>query len=243
MVAVAAPATPEELPMNLMHRTLLAGVGLVALAACGAEPARDKSRSTDPSGTQAAIPAPAKKETVKGLPGMPPVLDPKDVYAADRPDKLSPVVKDFPSRVYVPNSESEHRLRHRPEDVQDHRDHPRRPPAPARRPVLGPEDPLGQQQPRPHPHPHRPEDRQGGQGGRGPRPLQPLLHTPRQVRRRHGLPRPRTRLPRPAHHEADQDRAGHLLRRQPRRLLPRRPVLHRLLRVQRRAAEGRHRSR
>ena len=38
---------------------------------------------------------------------MPPVLDPKDVYAADRPNKLSPVVKDFPSRVYVPNTESD----------------------------------------------------------------------------------------------------------------------------------------
>ncbi|MET9967857.1 YncE family protein [Streptomyces sp. NPDC006356] len=107
MVAVAAPPTPEDLPMNLMHRTLLAGVGLVALAACGTEAARDRTRSTDPRGTQAAIPAPAKKETVKGLPGMPPVLDPKDVYAADRPNKLSPVVKDFPSRVYVPNTESD----------------------------------------------------------------------------------------------------------------------------------------
>ncbi|WP_372497434.1 YncE family protein [Streptomyces muensis] len=94
--------------MNLMHRTLLAGVGLVALAACGTEPARERTRSTDPRGTQAAaIPAPAKKDTVKGLPGMPPVLDPKDVYAADRPNKLSPVVKDFPSRVYVPNTESD----------------------------------------------------------------------------------------------------------------------------------------
>ena len=30
----------------------------------------------------------------------------EDIYAADRPNELSPVVKDFPSRVYVPNSES-----------------------------------------------------------------------------------------------------------------------------------------
>lgn len=48
-----------------------------------------------------------KKPVVDGLPGMPPVLDPKDVYAADRPNKLSPVVRDFPSRVYVPNTESD----------------------------------------------------------------------------------------------------------------------------------------
>ena len=40
------------------------------------------------------------------LPGMPPVLDPKDIYSADHADMLSPVVKDFPPRVYVPNTES-----------------------------------------------------------------------------------------------------------------------------------------
>nr|WP_229890783.1 YncE family protein [Streptomyces mashuensis] len=43
----------------------------------------------------------------QGLPGMPPLLDPDDLYAADRPNALSPVVKDFPSRVYVPNTESD----------------------------------------------------------------------------------------------------------------------------------------
>ena len=43
---------------------------------------------------------------VRGLPGMPPLLDPNDVYAADRPGALSPVVRDFPQLVYVPNTES-----------------------------------------------------------------------------------------------------------------------------------------
>ena len=37
------------------------------------------------------------------LAGMPPVLDQNDIYAADRPNQLSPVVKDMPERVYVPN--------------------------------------------------------------------------------------------------------------------------------------------
>jgi YVTN family beta-propeller protein len=37
---------------------------------------------------------------------VPAPLDPHDVYAADRPGRLSPVVRAFPSRVYVPNSES-----------------------------------------------------------------------------------------------------------------------------------------
>jgi len=37
---------------------------------------------------------------------MPPLLDPKNVYAADQANELSSTVKNFPSRVYVPNSES-----------------------------------------------------------------------------------------------------------------------------------------
>ena len=40
------------------------------------------------------------------LPGMPPVLNPNDIYSADRPNQLSPTVKAFPPRIYVPNSGS-----------------------------------------------------------------------------------------------------------------------------------------
>ena len=50
------------------------------------------------------------------------------------------------------------------------------------------------------------------------------------------------RLPRRAHHGGPQGRPGRLRRRQPRRLLRRRPVLHRQLRVLRRPAQGRHRA-
>jgi YVTN family beta-propeller protein len=41
------------------------------------------------------------------LPGMPALVDPHDVYAANRPGNLSPAVKGFPERVYVPNSGSD----------------------------------------------------------------------------------------------------------------------------------------
>src|SRR5436190_493791 len=41
------------------------------------------------------------------LPGMPPVLDAKNIYSADRAGMLSDAVKNFPSRVYVPNSKSD----------------------------------------------------------------------------------------------------------------------------------------
>jgi YVTN family beta-propeller protein len=87
-----------------VKHVLAASAVLTALAACGTD-ARDQA--TDQRTTKAAVPAPPKRKPVQGLPGMPPVLDPQDVYAADRPNKLSPVVKDFPSRVYVPNTESD----------------------------------------------------------------------------------------------------------------------------------------
>jgi YVTN family beta-propeller protein len=44
------------------------------------------------------------RKTIDTLPGMPAVEDPSDIYAADHAGHLSPVVRDFPSRVYVPNS-------------------------------------------------------------------------------------------------------------------------------------------
>jgi len=47
------------------------------------------------------------KAARNGLPGMPPLLDAHDLYAADRPGLLSPQVKDFPSRIYVPNTGSD----------------------------------------------------------------------------------------------------------------------------------------
>ena len=40
------------------------------------------------------------------LAGMPPVLDQNDIYAADRANQLSDVVKNMPERVYVPNHTS-----------------------------------------------------------------------------------------------------------------------------------------
>jgi YVTN family beta-propeller protein len=41
------------------------------------------------------------------LPGMPPVQDPNNLYSAAGKGMLSPTVKDFPARVYVPNSKGD----------------------------------------------------------------------------------------------------------------------------------------
>ena len=82
----------------------------VAVAGCGADrhgrgggrPASVPGPS--PRSGSAAPAAPARDTASGGLPGMPPPLDPHDVYAATRPGRLSPVVRRFPARVYVPES-------------------------------------------------------------------------------------------------------------------------------------------
>jgi YVTN family beta-propeller protein len=67
------------------------------LAGCGGSSDQGSSGPGDGSA--------ATKKSRAG-PGIPPLLDPDDVYAADRAGMLAPAVRRFPSRVYVPNSES-----------------------------------------------------------------------------------------------------------------------------------------
>ncbi|MFI6104142.1 YncE family protein [Streptomyces sp. NPDC051310] len=88
--------------LSKRSKSLLAAAVLAALAGCGGA----GHDGTEARSTKAAVPAPVPKKAPAGLPGMPPLLDPRDVYAADRPHMLSPVVRNFPSRVYVPNTTS-----------------------------------------------------------------------------------------------------------------------------------------
>jgi DNA-binding beta-propeller fold protein YncE len=71
----------------------------VLVTACGSG---GRSRSETPAATNLPHPhgraaAPAK---------VPPLISRHDVYAADRPGRLSSVVRRFPERIYVPNSRS-----------------------------------------------------------------------------------------------------------------------------------------
>ncbi|WP_406362692.1 hypothetical protein [Streptomyces sp. NBC_01579] len=97
------------LPLTKRTAALLGGVLIAVLAGCGTPAEKGKAEAAD---TEAAAPpvvpdnATSKRATPPGLAGMPPVLDPKDVYAADRAGMMSPVVKNFPARVYVPNTKS-----------------------------------------------------------------------------------------------------------------------------------------
>jgi YVTN family beta-propeller protein len=93
----------------------LAVAGLL-LTACNASGEQDDrvSSNAPPVGASAS-PAPTASSSTPSrsrsrahglLPGMPAPLSPNDVYAADRPGRLSPVVRNDPALVYVPNSES-----------------------------------------------------------------------------------------------------------------------------------------
>jgi DNA-binding beta-propeller fold protein YncE len=105
--------------MKLARRdtaTLLALGLLVPVLGCagatGRPPVVAASPPTPPARPEPAEPAPHPSPAppppvARGpLPGMPPVVDPDDIYSETRPGLLSPAVKDFPSLVYVPNSKS-----------------------------------------------------------------------------------------------------------------------------------------
>jgi len=97
-----------------MRRSWALGALLVVLlAGCGRDD-DDAPRSSGSTArpTQAATP-PSSSPTSRAvrtpttpLPGMPTPLNPRDVYAADRPGALSAVVRGDRSLVYVPNSRS-----------------------------------------------------------------------------------------------------------------------------------------
>ena len=74
---------------------------MVSLAFAGCS--RQEERASAAGGVAQAAGAPV---TANPLPGMPEVLNPEDIYSADRPGELSPVVRGYVARVYVPNTES-----------------------------------------------------------------------------------------------------------------------------------------
>ncbi|MFF3640585.1 YncE family protein [Streptomyces sp. NPDC002564] len=98
------PAARRAARPHLAKRTaalLAAGAALAVLAGCSGDRHADEALGTE------GIRKPARPKAAPGLPGMPPVLDPKDAYAADRPNALQPVSKTFLPRIYVPNTESD----------------------------------------------------------------------------------------------------------------------------------------
>jgi YVTN family beta-propeller protein len=90
-----------------MRLTLAVSAALSALfltVACSSSPQPGSAVAT--TGGAAAQSASGTGTTLNLLPGMPAVEDLNDIYSADRPNALSPVVKNYPSLIYVPNSKS-----------------------------------------------------------------------------------------------------------------------------------------
>ena len=101
-----------------MSRRLIAAAMLATLAtttACsgtpGPQPTATPAARRTTQGPSTSAPATTKKPATARsramLPGMPPPLQPNDVWAADRAGALSPAVRGMPERVYVPNSMSD----------------------------------------------------------------------------------------------------------------------------------------
>jgi DNA-binding beta-propeller fold protein YncE len=83
-------------------------VAALALSDCGGGGGGDSSSGpARPKGTASAKSRHARGSVEVPAPGrVPPILDRNNVYAADRPGLLSPVVRHDPALVYVPNSKS-----------------------------------------------------------------------------------------------------------------------------------------
>ena len=90
------------------NRGLTAGALFAMLLVAGCS-SSGVGHPTGTVGRRTAAPKPASGpavDTSSSLPGMPAVLDSRDIYSADRAGRVSPAVHGFPSLVYVPNSKS-----------------------------------------------------------------------------------------------------------------------------------------
>src|SRR3954469_16673840 len=84
-------------------RILPLALALALSAACTTTPVRHHaSAATRPSVVSSPFAPPSAASTT-----IPPLLDPHDVYAADRPGLLSPEARLARALVYVPDSEDE----------------------------------------------------------------------------------------------------------------------------------------
>jgi YVTN family beta-propeller protein len=87
-----------EVTVRNLHQRLYRNL-FVALATAVFATAIPFTRAAEQAGSSAA-------RTVQTLPGMPPVVDPSNLYSEIRSDRLSPIVAKHLSRVYVPNRSS-----------------------------------------------------------------------------------------------------------------------------------------
>ena len=190
---------------------------------------RPPPRSRRPAPRHNRRPTPSTKK-IDTIPGMPPVVDPSNLYSETATGKMSDAVKGALTRVYVPNRRVEHGVGDRPVDDAGRRHVRRRAQPAARRAVVGPQDAVGHEQ-RARARTDgtlTPIDPNTGKPGQSVVVDDPynMYFTPDGKYGHHrGRGAEAARLPRPAHDEGGElaRRAG-VLGRQPRRLPDRRPV-------------------
>jgi YVTN family beta-propeller protein len=100
----------RRLAATAVRALALAVAATLACAGCGIQVASNPraavSIAAPRPATSTGIAASGNASPDSALPGMPPLLDPQDLYAADRPNALSPAVRNDLRRVYVPNHAS-----------------------------------------------------------------------------------------------------------------------------------------
>src|SRR5215813_5673673 len=85
---------PWEVAVRLLEHVFRAGLVTMMSLACVT------------AGSPGSAAAQQGGRPIETVPGMPPVVDPSNLYSETRPDKLSPAVANALPRVYVPNLKS-----------------------------------------------------------------------------------------------------------------------------------------
>jgi YVTN family beta-propeller protein len=93
---------PSPVPSTTHARVALAVLAATLLAGCGSSRSDHSTSTRAKASTTTRMTAAAKPPRY----AVPPLPNPRNVYAADRPGLFSPAVRNFLSLVYVPNSES-----------------------------------------------------------------------------------------------------------------------------------------
>jgi YVTN family beta-propeller protein len=99
VAAIAVMAVVSRLKADTSHH---ARAQAPAAAASHASPAPHSPPAARAVAARWPVAGPA--DLSRPLPGMPPVTDPANIYAAAGPDMLGPAVRGVPYRIYVPNS-------------------------------------------------------------------------------------------------------------------------------------------
>ncbi|NVN03455.1 MULTISPECIES: YncE family protein [Asaia] len=103
LFGVALGAAPATWAQDAAPNTVPAASAKPADTSAPAAPAQPAVQTPAQPAAAAAPTAQTTPGAVQTIPGMPPVIDPKNIYSETVAGKISPAIKDDLARVYVPN--------------------------------------------------------------------------------------------------------------------------------------------